>query len=110
MAASKEVSIVTHTDVRSRDVTLFLGQESFWQLRSYPWMREATVAEWKALKADLEEPRPFGGVGPTVLGRTDWFELFTGPGGEPYMLATVTREAPVEFWLKASGHLRLSSF
>jgi hypothetical protein len=88
-------------DARTRDCILFLGAEGCAEMENEPWLRDPTETEVVAFRTGLEARTEFS------PGRTDFDQLSIDPMGRPYWIKIVTREAPIDVWLRASSHLRL---
>jgi len=88
-------------DPRTRDCTLFLGAEGCSEMEGQPWLREPTDEEIAELKTERTSGRD------PIEAEADWNGLFMDRTNRPYHVMTVTREAPLKIWLRASSHLRM---
>jgi hypothetical protein len=66
-------------------------------MKDQPWLRDPTEEEI----VDLRKQRSGGNPD-----QDDITDLLIDHNGRPYWIKVVTREAPLEIWLKASGKLR----
>ncbi len=101
--------MANNNDVRTRDCTLFIGAEGVSELGHPPpiWCREATPEEIEQTRQERALGDARSGGRDDKKDHDDWIGLFTDGIGRPYFLMTVTREAPIEIWIKASSHLRV---
>jgi len=96
-------------DMRTRDCTLFIGAEGVSELGDPPpcWLREPTREEIEQTRAERKLGDARAGGRDDRADDADWEGLWIDRMGRPYFLMTITREAPLEIWIKASSHLRV---
>jgi len=96
---------------QGRDATLFLSFDEWAEVEGNPWIREATVEEVGALRAERALGDAREGGRDDQKDAEDWRGLFTDRDtGRPYLVVTVLASAPGHIWRQATGHLRLFRF